>query len=610
MALTDVQPVIDVLASIKDGKDDAIIQTLKSAPAGRSAELVATLFRLAIFHVSNSPLYYRKVWNLWQKAGKPSLKPTAMPISIEVLADGTIDSVKPYVELFLAAYGVTAEIAVAPYDTVEFEAFVGSAKDVDVSLVILSERWLLKSVSSFPASIDDVKAAKQTLRRLAASLAEKRSGIVAFTNFYSGAWPAPASTASIEGRLPWSNVIAEMNSALHDLSGSTISVIDLQQALHLAGGSVAAGALSMIRMRSPLEEAGFVALSREAATCIAHQVGKSHRALLTDWDNTLWGGEIGETGSDGIELGPETPDGFGYQLVQSWIRDVNSLGVALAAVSRNEPKVAAVLEENRHMQLRRDNFAALELSWGNKSDAVGRLKDQLNFGTDFMLYIDDNHVDLAEVISQFPYIDVVLAGPDPDQSLHRLSGGRFFNSYRLTSGDLSRGEQMKTLRDQREASAVSSSKEEFLASLEIRITVEDVNDNNRERVLQLLQKTNQFNLTTRRHQRDDLERMEREGAKFGVFDYEDRFGSQGIIGFMIVSPAGEGSDIDTWLISCRVLNRGVEGFMLDWAKKAATSGTLAGSYIPTEKNALVSGLYRDMGFRHVGAERYELEIGS
>jgi FkbH-like protein len=104
--------------------------------------------------------------------------------------------------------------------------------------------------------------------------------------------------------------------------------------------------------------------------------------------------------------------------------------------------------------------------------------------------------------------------------------------------------------------------------------------------------------------------MALEGAKFGVFDYEDRFGSQGIIGFMIVSPAGERSEIDTWLMSCRVLNRGVEGFMLDWAKEAAGPGTLVGTYIPTEKNALVSGLYRDMGFRHVGAERYELEIGN
>jgi FkbH-like protein len=608
MALTDVQPVIEMLASIKGGNDDAIIQALKSAPADSSPEFLAALFRLAIFHVCNSPLYYRKLWNLWQKAGKPELKPTVTPVSIEILADGTVDAVKPYAELFLAAYGVKAEVSIAPYDTVEFEAFAGQAKDVDVSLVILSERWLRKIVSSFPASIEDVKSASHTLRGLAGSLADKRSGIIAFTNFYSGAWPAPASTAAIEGRFPWSNVIAEMNSALHDLRDS-ISVIDLQQALHFAGGSAAAGALSMIRMRSPLEETGFVALGREAATCIAHQVGRSHRALLTDWDNTLWGGEVGETGYEGIELGPETPDGFGYQILQSYIHDVNSLGVALAAVSRNDPKVAAVLEENRHMQLRRDNFAALELSWGNKSDAVGRLKDQLNFGTDFMLYIDDNHVDLAEVISRFPYIDVVLAGPDPDQSLHRLSGARFFNSYRLTSGDLSRGEQMKTLRHQREASASSSSKEEFLASLGIRITVEDVNDRNRDRVLQLLQKTNQFNLTTKRHQREDLEHLAKGGSKFGVFDYEDRFGSQGIIGFMIVAPAVEGSEVDTWLMSCRVLNRGVEAFMLEWAKDVAGKGTLAGSYVPTEKNALVSGLYRDMGFRHVGAERYELEIG-
>lgn len=381
MVIMDVQPVIDVLASIKDGRDGAIVEVLRASVGNGNAELSAALFRLAIFHVSGDPLYYRKVWNAWQRAGKPALKPETTTVSIEILSDCTVDSVRPYVELFLAAHGVEAAISIAPYDTVEFEAFAGAEKKVDVSLVILSERWLRKSLSSFPATLDDVKTAGETLRSLAKSLAQKRSGLLAFTNFYVGAWPTPASSAAIDGSLPWSRVISEMNGVLHDLSVGMISIVDLQLALHLAGGASAAGSLSMIRMRSPVEEAGAIAIARELATCVAHQFGRSHRALLTDWDNTLWGGEVGEMGFDGIEIGPETPDGFGYQLLQAYIRDINSLGVALAAVSRNDPKVAAVLEENRHMQLRRDNFAALQLSWGNKSDAVGRLRAQLNFGT-------------------------------------------------------------------------------------------------------------------------------------------------------------------------------------------------------------------------------------
>ena len=366
----------------------------------------------------------------------------------------------------------------------------------------------------------------------------------------------------------------------------------------------------MIRMRSALEPEGLVSVAREMGAGIAHMFGRAHRALLLDWDNTLWGGEVGEVGPLGIELGPETPDGFAYQLLQSHIRDLNLGGTLLAAISRNDPAVGRVLEENPHLVLRRSNFASLQLSWGDKSESASHIVEELNFGSDFMVYVDDNHVDLAQVLDANPDMDIILAGPEADQTLDRLSGSRLFSALRATEADVSRADQASSLREQRDAIAGASSREEFLASLGISIITDDLSDSNLGRVLQLLQKTNQFNLTTKRHNQEDLARLSSLGSHVGVFSYVDRFGSQGIIGLVVLAPVTDGWEVDTWLMSCRVLNRGVEEAMLDWMKSRLQSTNLFGTYLPTEKNGLVESLFDRMGFSTVGTSpaRYKLRI--
>lgn len=603
-----VQLIVELLAAVKEEDEASILQILKEASNVDNPSLFAALMRQSIFWIGKSPLYYRRLRNLWETSGKPQLKSVATARTIQILSDGTVDTLAPYLELFLAAYGVTSSIKIGAFDSVEFEAHAGPFQNFDLTLVVLSENWLRKSVGGFPASRTDLEAAQASMSSLARALAARRSGAVAFSTFYSGAWAVVASSAQIDGKMSWSRIVAEMNATVAKLGEEGILAIDTQQALHAAGGASAVGAVSAIRMRAPFEETGFLALAREAASTAAQLFGRGHRALLTDWDNTIWGGEVGEIGPEGIEVGPETPDGYGYQLLQSYMADLNALGIALAAVSRNDPNVSEVLELNKHLPLRRENYAALELSWGNKSESVARVIKQLNFGSDFMVYIDDNHVDLAEVVAAFPEIDVILAGPEPDQSLSRLAGARFFNSAQVTSGDLHRKQQMASLRAQRDAKLQSQSGEDFLGSLGIEVSVCGLTRANRDRVLQLMQKTNQFNVTTRRHNKEDVDRLVSIGSHFGVFEYSDRFGSQGIIGLVILVPTDRGAEIDTWLMSCRVLNRNVERAMLRWAVDKAGKGKLFGTYIPTQKNELVRELYPTMGFRPVGAGEYELDL--
>ena len=608
-ASNSAEPIIDLLLALKRKDEEAIEGVLKRVSAENSPDIFSALLRSSIFHAGASTKYYRKLRNVWLQSGRRPLKHTQTKISIEILSDGTVDALTPHLELFLAAYGVDADISIGAYDSVEHEAFVADFKQSDVTLVLLSENWVRRYVQVVPADLDSASTAKAMLERLVAALSSKRSGRLVFTNFSQGAWPPVAGTVVSRERVSWSMIVQSLNDKLIELSGEHVLVADASTAVHNAGGASVCGRLASIRMHAPLEEAGFIAVGREIASIIANAQGRSHRALLTDWDNTLWGGEVGELGFHGIQCGLETPDGYGYYLLQSYIRDLSSLGVLLAAVSRNDPAMVGVLDNNPHLALRRDNFSSFALSWGNKSDSVSQVASDLSFGTDLMVYIDDNHVDLAEVLLAHPEIDVVLAGPDPDQSLNRLSQARFFNTALLTEGDLNRTQRAVALREQRDAIGDVDSRENFLASLDIQVAISDVKPDNRDRVLQLLQKTNQFNLTSRRHNSSNVDELLSGGARVGVFDYRDRFGPQGIIGVMILKADEKRPEveIDTWLMSCRVLNRGVEEIMLAWATETAGGRSLVGSYLPTAKNGLVRDLYPRLGFIETvpGSMRYK-----
>jgi FkbH-like protein len=337
-----------------------------------------------------------------------------------------------------------------------------------------------------------------------------------------------------------------------------------------------------------------VALARELSAGVAQLFGRQHRALLTDWDNTIWGGEVGEVGPLGVVCGHESPDGLGYLTLQTYLRDLNAAGVLLGGVSRNAPEAAEVLEQNPDLVLRREHFVSLALSWGNKSDSISAIQSQLGFGVEFMLYVDDSLVDLAEALTTHRDIDVVSAGPNPDQTLDRLSTARFFCALHVTDDDVQRPRRTAALLEQRTSSPDAAG---FLRSLQMRLSVSGMTDVNKPRLLQLIQKTNQFNLTTRRHGERDIADLQSRGATIAAFSYADRFGSQGIVGLAILVP--EGPDtliIDTWLMSCRVLNRGVEEAMFEWIVRLASRRTLVGQYVPTEKNGLVRDLYHRLGF--------------
>jgi FkbH-like protein len=565
---------------------------------GPSADL-HPLLRLAIHRPGQPFLYYLKLVNLWKRLGRPMLKPNATRRKLMLLTDTTADNLAPLLELFCVAYGVDLEIEVPPFDSVEQVALAapGRASESEIVVLSLSEHWLARYLGTAPlVPRTALSRVEEMLARVIAGLRQRAPEHLLVTNFPPPAYATPAGMMSAPDAIGWSQAVARLNVWLTDQQDSRTHVIDLADALFAAGGRATVGRVSYFRGKMAVEPAGMIAAAREIASAVVQLSGKAHRALVTDWDNTLWGGEIAEAGSHGIVCGPDTPDGLAYSKVQEYIRGLSAIGALLAGVSRNDPAVARVFRENPDLVLHEDDFASVRVGFGPKSAAIGDVARDLGFGTEFLVFLDDSPFELAEALSAHPYLDVLLAGPEPESTLRALSESRFFNAVSLSAEDLQRGSAARALKDQRDFQAKFTDLESFLREIRIRIDVAGLTDANLARVVQMFQKSNQFNLTTRRHGEADLRRFVATGGTVGVFSYEDAFGPQGVISVAVLVPEEDAVRIESWLMSCRVLNRTVEQAVFAWIVERAAGREIVGEYLPTAKNGLVREFYQSLGF--------------
>ena len=617
----------ETLPSLLTGDPGSAVDRLTKWAAERGPAIeLNPLLRLAIHRSGQPLLYYLKLINLWKRLGEPMLKPNATRRKLLLLTDTTPDNLAPLLKLFAAAYGVELDVEVPPFDSVEQIAltatcdsaagsFVGRICNPSLTdegritnpsyhravpglvLLSLSEHWLARYLGT--AALVSRTALSQTqemLARVIAGLKARGAEHLLVTNFTPPAYARPSGWASVPDATGWNQAIARLNVWLADQQDAPTHIVDLADAMFEAGGRVAAGRVSFLRGKMAFEPAGLIAAAREIATAVAQLLGKSHRALVTDWDNTLWGSEVAEAGSHGIVCGRDTPDGLAYTKVQEYLRGLSATGVLLAGVSRNDPVVARVFRENPDLVLRDEDFATTRVGFGPKSAAIGEVARDMGFGPEFLVFVDDSPFELAEAVAALPYLDVLLAGPEPEATLRALSESRFFNAVSLSAEDLQRATASRALKEQREFQTGFTDLESFLKEIRIRIDVAGLTDANRPRVVQMLQKSNQFNLTTRRHGDAELRRMVADGATIGVFSYSDAFGPQGVISVVILVPDGDSVRVESWVMSCRVLNRTVEQAVFAWIIEQADGREIIGELWPTEKNRLVRGLYHSLGF--------------
>lgn len=362
-----------------------------------------------------------------------------------------------------------------------------------------------------------------------------------------------------------------------------------------------------LTMRMPIAAENLIHLAHEWLRFIHPLSGKICKALVTDLDNTLWGGVIGEDGMEGIQLGSEYP-GAAFQSLQRTMLDLYQRGILLAICSKNNSSDAMeVLEKHPGMLLKPEHFAAFRSNWNDKAQNLREIAAELNIGIDTLAFLDDNPVERERIRTELPEVTVIEVSNDPMDFATALRETPAFERLSLTDEDRERGRYYTEQRQRVELEQSAASLEEFYRSLRQEMDISTVTSGTLTRVAQLTQKTNQFNLTTRRYSEQQIAAMAA-GPDWKVYSLrvKDRFGDNGIVGVAITHDTGEICEIDTFLMSCRVIGRTVEtaflSFLLDQARARGRT-QIQGWFLPTNKNIdLVKEFYPLHGFKQIAAQ--------
>jgi FkbH-like protein len=320
-----------------------------------------------------------------------------------------------------------------------------------------------------------------------------------------------------------------------------------------------------------------------------------------DLDNTLWGGVIGDEGIGQIRLGAGNAEGEAYVAFQRYIKGLKTRGVILAVCSKNEDHVAReVFEKHPEMVLRTDDISCFVANWTDKASNLRNIAKQLNIGLDSIVFVDDNPAERSIVRQLVPEVCVPELPEDVTGYIRALERHRFFQVVAVNTEDLRRTEMYRANLEREQAGSSADSLDAFLRSLDMRAVIGPVNSTTVERTAQLIARSNQFNLTTRRYSNGEVQAIAEDPDWLtGTVSLFDRFGNNGLISVLLAKVQHDVLLIDTWLMSCRVLKRGVEDFLLANLVKTARSRGLRvirGEFIPTTKNDLVRQHYGRLGF--------------
>jgi FkbH-like protein len=341
---------------------------------------------------------------------------------------------------------------------------------------------------------------------------------------------------------------------------------------------------------------------------LAAKQGRSFKCLVMDLDNTLWGGVIGDDGLDGIALGQGSPLGEAYAAFQHYARELSRRGVILAVCSKNdEANALEPFEKHPDMVLKRGDIASFVANWGNKADNIRAIAQELNIGLDALCFIDDNPFERNLVRRELPMVAVPEVSDDPTGYPLALADGGYFEGLAVTGEDRERTGQYQGNKAREALKAAVTDLPSYLRGLEMQLISKPFDMIGLQRIVQLINKSNQFNLTTRRYTDEDVVAVMADPDAFGLqLRLTDRFGDNGIIAIIIGRKLPDKDlYIDTWLMSCRVLGRQVEAATLNLiAREALKLGAkrLLGEYIPSKKNGMVRDHYSRLGFTVTAAD--------
>jgi len=356
-------------------------------------------------------------------------------------------------------------------------------------------------------------------------------------------------------------------------------------------------------------------VAEEAARLISSLRDSAKKVAVLDLDNTLWGGVVGEDGWEGLDIGDTSPRGEAFKAFQQYLLTLTHRGILLAVCSKNDHhKAIEVFEKHPEMVLRLQNFVSFKANWQPKSENIRQIAAELNLGLDSFVFIDDNPAEI-EIVKQFvPEVSTLLLGADPSEFVGLLQDARYFEPNSVTAEDAERVSQYQVEAQRQELLTSVTDMETYLESLGMEAVIREFRAEDLPRITQLINKSNQFNLTTRRRTEAQVQAVIADPACFHFsVRLRDRFGDYGLIAVLIAKITGTEADIDTLIMSCRVLKRQVEEEVLNQIVRLARRfkcTAIKGVYVPTAKNGLVRDHYPELGFtpRLATDDRLEFEL--
>jgi FkbH-like protein len=532
------------------------------------------------------------------------------PLRIAVLRSFTVEVFQPSLVAALAAYDLAASVQVGQLGNIAQESlspdsflYTGS---FDVCLVMALAEHVLSDLGVAAGGGIQDRALAEFLDRLE-QLAGRFRGLVIVCNF---AQPPYWVTPQLQAQSPGGGryAIEEANRRLAGLAGRypNLRICDVARLAGQIGTERFWSPRDMFTSMQPLSAAALPRLAAEIADLVLLYRRTPVKCIVLDCDNTLWGGIIGEDGLGGIRLG-ETYPGLCYQEFQRQLRELTRAGFLLALNSKNnEADVRRVFAEHPGMVLRPEHIAAERVNWQDKVTNMHELAEELNIGLDSFVFIDDSDFEINLVRERLPQVRTLQVPPEPWKLPGLLPAARLIDRLAVTAEDQRKSQMYVQERQRKQFRSEADSLEAYLRGLEIRLAFEPFDpEQHTARAAQLTQKTNQFNLTTRRYTEADLRELSRSGAGIYLASLSDRFGDYGRIALAIVRPTDRPAvgRLDVFLMSCRVIGRGVEDSFLRLVMRDAQRRGLAGleaEYIPTPRNVVCRDFLARFGFREVG----------
>lgn len=528
------------------------------------------------------------------------------PIKIAMLATSTIDHFADIFRFWLSLRGFDANIFMAEYDTVDQTVLDPTSELYEFAPDVI---WLFTSHRDVPdqfandrgdlasepgmSSIDRFRGWWERLQQsCSAHIIQNNADL-----------PAERVFGNFEGqtRLSRLNRLREFNLQLAAAAPSGVSIFDLDHlsALYGKGDWFNPRFWYHSKHAFALDAVGRVAF--EGAALVHALRGRARKCLVLDLDNTLWGGVIGDDGVEGIKLG-HGPAGEAYVDFQRYIKSLKNRGIILAVCSKNDAENARLpFLQHSDMVLHIDDISAFVANWDNKADNICLIAETLQIGLDSMVFVDDDPVERALISQMLPEVAVPEMPGDPALYVRTLDRECYFETVSFSQEDAVRGDMYRSNVQRKRSRQNFRDLTEFLRSLEMKSVVADFDTLQLPRISQLINKSNQFHLTTKRYTESAIAQLMADGNHIcRYFKMRDTFGDNGVISLIILEISAAGDLlVDTWVMSCRVLSRGVEDFVHNEMVRLATvhgASRIVGKYIPTAKNGLVAGLYQRLGF--------------